>query len=187
VIFTSDNGAKLRPTGITSNLPLSHGKASVFEGGIRVPMIVAGPGIAAGTRSSVTVSGMDFLPTIAAWAGYDGELAAGVEGGNMLPLLLGKSDHVVRPREELVHHFPHYLTQHGTTPQSSLRSGDYKLIKFWESGQSRLFDLGKDIGETQDLAASMPERTAELEQRLVRYLKEIDARLPTANPEHAPH
>lgn len=189
LIFTSDNGPVVYdaggPTNVTSNKPLNRGKASVYEGGIRVPLIVAGAGIEPGTHSDVVVSGLDFLPTIAAWAGFKGKPTAGVEGGDLLPLLTAKAKAVTRPREELVHHFPHYQRDYGTTPQSSLRLGNYKLIRFWEDGTHRLFDLDQDIGETQDLAPSMPERAAELEARLMRYLDEIDAQLPTVNPDRA--
>ena len=161
---------------------LSGGKGSVWEGGIRVPFIVRGPGVAAGSWCHVPVVGQDLLPTFCEWAGVPvAKIPLGVEGGSIAGLLAheGKGD-VKRFREELIFHFPHY--QDGSTPHSAIRVGDLKLITFYEDGSVKLFDLSKDLGEREDLAAKMPAEAARLRQRLEKYLAEVGAQFPTPNP-----
>lgn len=178
VIYMSDNGAG----GGGKRGGLSGGKGSLWEGGIRVPFIVRGPGVAAGSWCHVPVEGEDLLPTFCEWAGVPPtRIPRTVEGGSITGLLAdaGKGE-VKRPREELVFHFPHY--QSGHTPHSAIRVGDLKLIRFYEDDSVKLFDLGKDIGEREDLAARMPAEATRLRKRLEQYLAEVEAQLPTANP-----
>ena len=80
----------------------------------------------------------------------------------------------------MVFHFPHYDAD-PPGPASAILLGSYKLIRFYESGESKLFDISEDIGERNDLAAALPEKVAELDGRLTAYLKEVDAQLPTVN------
>lgn len=178
VISMSDNGAG----GSGRRGSLSGGKGSVWEGGIRVPLIVRGPGVAANSWCHVPVVGADLLPTFCAWAGVPpARIPRSVEGGSLAGLLATAGRGAVqRPREELVFHFPHY--QSGHAPHSAIRVGDLKLIMFYEDGAAKLFDLGKDIGERRDLAATMPAEAARLRQRLERYLADVGAQLPTPNP-----
>ena len=104
-----------------------------------------------------------------------------MEGGSLAPLLRDRdAGHVNRPREELVFHFPHYQ---GDTPHSALFLGPYKAIKFYETGQVKLFEIEKDIGERTDLAPKMPDKAREMETRLASYLKEVGAALPSPNPQ----
>jgi hypothetical protein len=91
---------------------------------------------------------------------------------------------VQRSREELVFHFPHY--QDGNTPHSAIRMGDMKLIKFYEDDSVKLFDLAKDLGEHEDLSATMPADAARLRQRLEKYLADVEAQLPKLNPAFDP-
>lgn len=187
VIMTSDNGSYLKAgaTQVTTNLPLAGQKASLWEGGIRVPMIVRGPGVAAGSICQVPVIGWDIYPTIRDLLGIDTPLPDGVEGGSMRELLeSGGTGAVARPREELVWHFPHYQHAKGTKPQSAIRLGDYKLIKFYETGEVRLYDLAGDLGETRDLSAELPDKAAELDTRLSEYLDAINAPMPVVNPDY---
>ena len=178
VLYLSDNGAG----GGGRRGGLNGGKGSVWEGGIRVPFIVRGPGVAAGSWCHVPVVGWDLLPTFCAWAGVPpAALPRGVEGGSIAGLLAaGGQGAVQRPREELVFHFPHY--QSGHAPHSAIRVGDMKLIKFYEDDAVQLFDLGRDRGETEDLAGRMPADVARLRQRLERSLADVGAQLPTVNP-----
>jgi arylsulfatase A-like enzyme len=152
VMYTSDNGSG----GGGRRGGLSGGKGSVWEGGIRVPFIVRGPGVAANSWCHVPIVGYDLFPTFCEWAQVPAAaLPADLEGGSLAPLLAheGRGE-VHRPREELVFHFPHYQT--GNTPHSAIRVGDLKLLKFYEDDSVRLFDLAQDAGERTDLAARRP-------------------------------
>jgi arylsulfatase A len=179
VIFMSDNGSG---GGGGRRGGLSGGKGSVWEGGIRVPFIVRGPDVPAGSWCHVPVVGQDLLPTFCAWAGLPaGTLPAGVEGGSIAGLLArGGQGQVQRPREELVFHFPHY--QNGQTPHSAIRVGDLKLLWFHEDGSVKLFDLARDAAERDDLSAARPADAARLKARLERYLASVHAQMPTVNP-----
>lgn len=178
VIFTSDNGSYHHSGSerIMTNAPLRGQKASIWEGGIRVPLFVRGPGVQAGAVSRVPVTGMDFYPTIAELLGVRAELPRRIEGGSLAQLLRNGGEGAVRRwRSELVWHFPHYQTDKGSTPSSAIRSGNWKLIKLYEPQEVKLFDLAEDIGETQDAAERNPQVARRLEQRLQAYLEEIDA------------
>ncbi len=178
VIFTSDNGSYLDAgtDRVSSNAPLRGQKASTWEGGIRVPLVVRGPGIEAGSVSRVPATGTDLFSTIAEMARVQAELPPTIEGSSLLRLLRnGGEGTLARRFESLVWHFPHYQTQKGTTPMSSIRVGDWKLVKFYETGQCQLFDLGKDIGESTDLSAEEPKITERLDKQLASYLEEVEA------------
>lgn len=189
VIYTSDNGGgggggqgrggrRRRVRG------LSGGKGSLSEGGIRVPFLVRGPDVEANSWCHVPVTGLDFLPTFAGWAGVR-KLPKDIEGGDFAPLLYdpGKGK-VKRPRDELVFHFPHYHDERG--PQSAIRLGAWKLLTYYEDGRSALFDLSKDPLEQDDLSAKEPKQTAKLEALLETYLREKDAQMAAPNPSYDP-
>jgi len=179
IIYMSDNGGG----GKGGGRPIQGGKGGVWEGGIRVPLIIRGPNIKANTVCHQRVVGYDLYPTLCALAGVTQPMPEGVEGGNFAPLLGGNTEPVKRPREELVFHFPHYQ---GDKPHSAIILGDYKAIKFYETGNVHLYNLAKDIGEKNNLAAAMPELTEKLETRLDDYLKAVNADLPVVNPDHVP-
>ena len=180
ILYTTDHGTPGR------NGPLSGGKGTVREGGIRVPFIVAGPGIRAGACSHVRVTATDLFPTLAELAGCKGGLPKGLEGGSLVPLLMnGGTGVVTRPREEFVIHFPHY-DKDEIGPASAILLGNYKLIRVCETGQCRLFDLAADPGERRDLAREMPEKLKELDRRLTGYLLAVGARMPSLNRDYDP-
>ena len=182
VIYMSDNGAG----GGSTNWPLAGGKGTLWEGGIRVPMIVRGPGVKAGTMCRVPVTGCDLLPTLCELAGAGGSLPPGLDGGGIAPLLKNEGrGEVKRPREEIVWHFPHYQKP-GLGPHSAILLGRHKLIKLHETDQVRLFDLSRDIGERRDLAGEMPDKAAEMHRRLSKYLRDVNARMPVANAQYDP-
>jgi hypothetical protein len=106
-------------------------------------------------------------------------LPDGVEGGNIAPLFAEGEGSVKRPNEALVFHFPHYQSSDG--PHSSIRNGDFKLIKFYETGELCLFDLANDIGERNSLAKEEPEKAADLHGRMQQHLRSINASLPAPN------
>jgi arylsulfatase A-like enzyme len=182
IIYMSDNGAG----GGGRRGGLSGGKGSVWEGGIRVPLIVRGPNVSANSWCHVPVVGYDSLPTLCALAGVPAkELPEGIEGGDITSLLHNSGEGFVqRQREELVFHFPHYQSDDG--PHSSIRLGNLKLIHFYEDDRVALFDLAKDFGERNDLAQRMPQDTQMLKGRLDQYLTAINAQLPTPNPNFDP-
>ena len=184
VIYMSDNGAG----GGGKRNALSGGKGSVWEGGIRVPLIIRGPGTAAESWCHVPVVGYDLLPTCCEWAGVPAaSIPKGIEGGSIAGLLAHDpaqegGGRVRRPRDELVFHFPHYQSDDG--PHSAIRLGDLKLLRFYEDDRVALFDLSKDIGERDDLAQRMPAEAKRLRERLERYLASVDAQMPRPNPEY---
>ncbi|MGJ8656583.1 MAG: sulfatase [Akkermansiaceae bacterium] len=172
IIFMSDNGGRTKLPGFKSenlNLPLRDGKGKLYEGGIRVPFIVSGPGIKSNVISHVPVSGVDLLPTISDIAGR--KLQHGrLDGGSLKLLFTGKSESVERNNDFLVFHQAVIRK-----PQTALRKGDYKLVKTWEKNTIELFDLSKDLAEAKDLSKKMPEKTAELHKLMVSYLDEVNA------------
>jgi arylsulfatase A-like enzyme len=135
VIYTSDHGSQ----GRVGNAPLSGGKGSVLEGGLRVPFFVRGPGTASNVCSRVPVTACDVLPTIAELASVRAPLPPGLEGGSLVSVLREPSGQsmVARSREELVVHFPHYDLGNGR-PASAILLGQYKLIRNYETNTRRL-------------------------------------------------
>ena len=176
IIFMSDNGGrKSQPIGgpqaVPRNYPLRDGKGSMYEGGIRVPFVVVGPGVEKNSHSDVPVVGTDILPTLADLAGYKEELPEVLDGGSFKNVIHheGKGE-VSRNRPYLIFH--HAVNRR---PQSAIREGNFKLVKTWEQNKLELFDLSKDVSEANNLAEEMPEKTRELEEKLVSFLKEVDA------------
>ena len=178
VIYMSDNGAGGKK-GI-----LRGGKGDAWEGGIRSPMIVRGPGIKENSWCHQRVVGYDWYPTFCHWAGIE-NLPQGLEGGDLSKVLKDPLEgKIIRPRNELVFHFPHYQ---GDTPHTALISGNWKLIKFYETNEYRLFNLGNDISEKNNLASIKPEVTASLKEKMITYLNEINAQMPSKNPDYDPN
>lgn len=178
VIYMSDNGA-----GGGGPRPLSSGKGGVWEGGIRVPLIIRGPGIKPNSWCHQRVVGYDFFPTFCRWADVRKALPAGIQGGDIAHLLTGAKTPVKRAHEDLVFHFPHYQ---GDTPHSAILSGNHKLIHFYETGDNLLFDLDSDLAERNNLAASKPELASSLAHRLQARLTELGAAMPTPNKQYDP-
>jgi len=183
VMYTADHGGQ----GRNGNAPLSGGKGAVTEGGLRVPFLIRGPGIAGNVCSRVPVTACDVLPTIAELAGVRAALPAAVEGGSLAAVLRDQAGrgNVQRSREELVFHFPHYDMGNGG-PATAILLGGYKLVRNYEKKTQRLFDLENDPGEERDLAAKLPEKAAELDARLTRYLNAVAAQLAQPNPNYDP-
>ena len=182
VFFMSDNGGLSTSEGHpTSNLPLRAGKGWLYEGGIREPMIVRWPGVVRpGTTCSAPVISTDFYPTMLEMAGLPLRPEQHADGVSMVPLLKGAA---ALDRKAIFWHYPHYGNQ-GGSPGGAVRAGRYKLIEFYEDDHVELYDLGKDIGETTDLAEKMPEKAAELRGMLHEWRKSVDARMPTPNPNY---
>ncbi|MFN5330518.1 MAG: sulfatase [Planctomycetota bacterium] len=179
VIYMSDNGAG------GGRGALAGGKGDLYEGGIRVPLIVRGPKVKANSWCHVRTVGYDLLPTFCEWAGISASaLPKGIEGGSIAPVVANAGVGTIkRPREELVFHFPHYQ---GDAPHSAIYMGNLKLIRFYEDNKTVLFDLSRDIAEKNDLSKQMPTETARLSRKLQDYLATVHAQMPTPNPQYDP-
>jgi len=187
VVFTSDNGGLATAEGApTSNLPFRAGKGFVYEGGIRVPLLVRWPGVVvAGSRSDVPTTTLDIAATLVDAAGCERPAGHVLDGASLRPVLDGAGTLPVR---DLVWHYPHYANQ-GSRPAAALIAGDgprpgmEKLVEHFEDGRLELFDLQSDPGERHNLAAARPERAQELQGRLAAWRKQVAAAMPTPNPE----
>ncbi|XZE21356.1 sulfatase [Pirellulaceae bacterium SH449] len=181
VIFTSDNGGLDNNGEPTDNAPLRSGKGYAYEGGIRVPLIIRWPKfIPAGSLSHAPVSSIDFFPTILEASAISDPSEREIDGISLLAHLKSGGDQDLG-RGELIWHFPHY--RHEPGPYSILRSGDWKLIKYWH-GKRELFHLDDDPSESKDLAVTFPDRVQQMDQRLVELLTAQGARLPRPNPNY---
>ena len=180
VIFTSDNGGLAR---VTSNAPLRAGKGTLYEGGLRVPMIVRWPGaVKAGSTCEAPVTSADFCPTILGAAGVKRDPLHVVDGVSLMPLLrqIGGLD-----RKAIFWHYPHYHPG-GATPGGAVRHGDYKLIEYFEDGRVELYNLSEDVGEQNDLAGRMPKTARKLRRMLAEWREAVNAAMPTPNPNYDP-
>lgn len=194
VLLTSDNGG-LITRGTTSNAPLRFGKASAYEGGVRVPLIVRWPGVTMpGSICDEPVITMDLFATLVDACGLNvpsesestsSTGPSGRDGVSLMPLLSGKG---TIERESMYWHYPHH--QHyqlgGAMPYSAIRRGDFKLIEFLDDGHVELFDLREDIGEQMDLAAAKPDVVSELKAYLTSWRDSVGAQLPLPNPNYDP-
>ena len=180
VIFISDNGGLCTLEGPntppTINAPLREGKGYLYEGGLRVPLIVKWPGVTkAGTTSPVPVVSTDLFPTVSESCGIT--LPEKLDGVSLKPLLNGGTI----GRDGLYFHYPHYSNQ-GGTPAAGVRDGDWKLIHYFETKTSTLYNIRTDIAEQHDLSATRPEIAARLERTLLEWLPTVGALIPAPNP-----
>jgi arylsulfatase A len=188
ILFTSDNGGLATTEGpntpATSNAPLREGKGWLYEGGLRVPLLVTGPGLKnAGSTIDAPVIGQDLFPTILALAGAERSTLGDLDGIDLTGLLLrGES-----PTRQTLHwHYPHYANQ-GGRPGGVIRSGTLKLIEFYEEGRRELFDLSKDPSESRNLAEERPELVEKLGSELARWRTSVGAKMPEPNPGFVPN
>lgn len=170
----------------TSNAPLRGGKATLYEGGTRVPCIVVWPGkVKAGAKSDAFLSSVDFYPTILEMVGLKPQPGQQLDGVSQVPALLGTG----KPRDTLFCFFPHYTPATGNVPGTWVRRGDWKLIRFHHDNDDQtdrfeLYNLKDDVGETKNLAAQMPDKVKELNALIEQHLKDIHALVPKPNPNY---
>jgi arylsulfatase A-like enzyme len=182
IFFTSDNGGlstlEANRTAPTSVLPLRAGKGWGYEGGIRVPLIVKSLGNQSNGKNKIPVISNDFYPTILELAGLPLMPNQHLDGVSIAPLLNGGTK---LNRDAIFWHYPHY---HGSswTPGAAIRSGDWKLVEFYDYEKTELYNLKEDIGEIKDLSERYPEKVTELKKKLRQMQEETDAKFPTANP-----
>ena len=186
IIFCSDNGGLSTgsgPMSPTSSGPLRAGKAWIYEGGIRVPLIVKLPGkVKAGLTLAEPVITTDLYPTILELADLPLRPEQHVDGVSLEPLLTGTRGDL--EREAIYFHYPHYHHINTMGPAGAVRMGDYKLVEVFESGKVELYNLREDLGEQNDLAASMPELTTKLTKMLHDWREHSGAVMMTENPDY---
>jgi len=172
LIFTSDNGGW---SGATDNRPLRKGKGYLYEGGIRVPLIIRWPGVTqAGATDPTPVISMDLTATILDATGVSQKKVGILDGASLKPVLEGK----IVSREPLFFHYPHWAFHKDNRPGSAIRDGKYKLILCYDNNSVELYDLDADLGEEKDLASDLPELAAKLRAQLEVWLDETGARRP---------
>jgi len=188
VFFFSDNGGVggyrelgIKGKEITSNAPLRGGKGMLYEGGIRVPLLVRWPKkVEPGSVCETPVIGIDFYPTILEMATVSRHRDQILDGESIVPLLRQTAK---LKRQAIFWHFPAYLEgKKGTwrtTPAGAVRQGDYKLLEFFEDGRLELYDLKDDISERNNLAQKLPAKTRALHELLMKWRKELQAPVPT--------
>ena len=179
IVFFSDNGGLAINEGTpTSNLPLRAGKGWLYEGGIREPLIIKWPNtIKAGSVNHTPVISNDFYATFLAAAKLPFMPKQHTGGTNILPLLQGETS----KERALFWHYPHYSNQ-GGSPGSAIRKGDWKLIRWYESGKEELFNLKNDIGEQKNLVEQETKIAKSLAKKLDKWLKSEQALFPEKNP-----
>ena len=179
IVFTSDNGGEI---GVTTNAPLRAGKSTLYEGGIRVPVIVRWPArIKPGTTDATPIITADYYPTFLQAAGVSADHSQVVDGVSLMPLFQGSGR---LQRDTLYWHYPlakpHFL---GGPSSGAIRSGDFKLIEFYDTGKVELYNLRNDIGEQHDLAATMPEEVVELRRKLAAWRQQVGTDLTPMRPD----
>ncbi|MEX2214511.1 MAG: sulfatase [Phycisphaeraceae bacterium] len=191
IVFYSDNGGMsganfgnparvIQPTLLdqaysTSNLPLRGGKGWIYEGGIRVPMIVKWP--AKGKEGAVCnepVISPDFYPTLLEMAGLPAKPSQHVDGKSFAAAVKGEPFE----RGAVYWHFPHYSNHGMQSPSGAIRDSDYKLIEYFENQTVQLFNLKDDPGEQNDLANTNSKKAAELRAKLESWRKDVSAKMP---------
>ena len=202
VILTSDNGGmeKVKGDVVTDNYPLDGGKIRLEDGGVRVPLIIAGPNIPSNQQTEVMANGLDFFPTILSMTGADLPEDKYLDGSDLYPLLTQEpQDHTLvkakdgSVRNTMMWHFPH-----GHAMYSTIRIGDYKLVRNYDfvnnpkvSSELELYQLydtkdGKpervDIEESKNLVSVMPQKAKELNDQLTKMLTGMNADYPYFNP-----
>jgi arylsulfatase A-like enzyme len=175
LFFTSDNG----PTDVSRPRPLRAGKGTLYEGGLRVPLITTGPGIASGIVDTPAIS-HDLSATVLDWV--SGTRAESVEGVSLRPLLQNRTE---PSRETLYWHYPHYSWRE-QRPAGVIRRGRYKLIDYYHCIEVELYDLEHDISESNDLSDEQPERVRHLQKVHADWRRRVDAEMPEPNPDFDP-
>jgi arylsulfatase A-like enzyme len=191
VIFSSDNGgvggygrAGLEKQGITDNAPLKGGKGMLYEGGVHVPYIFRWKGrIQPGKTNETPINSVDLYPTLVEVAGASAPSDYPLDGVSYAGLLIAAKQSL--DRDAIFWHFPGYLGAGGgkwrTKPGGAVRSGDWKLIEFFEDGKLELYNLRTDAGEEHNLAAAEPELAKEMHDKLVAWRASVGAKMPTPN------
>ena len=179
VIFTSDNGGFAKAT---KHGPLRANKGSHYEGGIRVPLIMAGAGVLNPDRTStIPVTSSDLYPTILETTGLSPKPHQHLDGISLTGILTKKAS---PDRKSIFWHYPHYNRHPSSAPVSIIRQGPWKLIEFLETDTIELYNLAADLGESKDLTNAQPKRAAELRAELHAWKTTVGADPMKPNPEY---
>jgi len=182
VVFTSDNGGLttleyenwIAPTSVK---PLRAGKGWMYEGGIRVPLLISRPGQQETKTVSTPVMSIDLFPTLLEELQIEAPTAGTIDGQSLSSVLNGNSE---KSERTLFWHYPHYHAS-GWRPGSGVRKGDWKLIHFYEDDHFELYNIAADVGEEHDLKNKFPDKFKELQAELNRMLRETQSALPQPN------
>ncbi len=182
VVFTSDNGGMAtsnRTDNIpTCNLPLRAGKGHLYEGGIRVPLIIRwNEHIPASETSAEPVTGTDFYPTLLDLCKLPLLPEQHTDGVSVKQALFGE----LVPRDAIYWYFPHYSGGLGGRPAAAVRKGNYKLIEFFEDNYTELYDVVNDVSETTDLTDKNPDLSMQMRTLLHQWYQEVNALMPVKN------
>jgi arylsulfatase A len=187
VIFTSDNGGLHVPEGphktITDNSPFRAGKGFLYEGGLRIPLIVRWPGhVPAGKVTDTPVINTDWFATLFELAGLNAP--SGLDAPSFAPVLTsgGRASPRAGTSARMLWHFPHYTNQ-GSRPGGAMRDGDWKFIVHYDTGEPELYNLAKDPGETRNLASAQPERANNMHRQLRAWTESVNAQTNAPNPD----
>ena len=187
VIFYSDNGGKET---FARQDPLRSGKGWLYEGGIRVPLIVRWPGrVQAGSTTDHVLTTVDFFPTFLEILG-DTAVPEGLDGESFLSVIEGGPASTDRT---LFWHYPHYHVGSGMVPAGAVREGRFKLIEWYEGTIAgtgpdyELFDLESDLSERRNIIDSEPETATRLKVALESWRQSVNAQMPTRNSERTQH
>jgi len=183
VIFTSDNGGlhvpELQHARVTHSGPFRAGKGFLYEGGLRIPLIVRWPGhVPAGRVVHTPVINTDWMPTLLDCAQVPTTAKPPTDGVSLARLLVDSGS---LPRRPLFWHFPHYTNQ-GGRPGGAVRDGRWKLIEFYDTGTSELYDLETDSGEKNSVVDRFPRRVRSLAKTLAKWRSSVSAQTNTSNP-----
>ena len=176
LVFSGDNGGE---SGVTSNAPLRAGKSTLYEGGIRIPLIVRYPKIVpAGTVCRTPTSNIDFYPTLCQLASAGRESKQHIDGLSLVPVL--KNPKAILQRDTLYWHYPlakpHFLGGHSS---GAVRKGDWKLVEYFDADRKELYNLADDISEKNNLASKNPKKVAEIQGLLKAWRKDVGAKIPS--------
>ena len=186
VIVVGDNGYRHEELQLKPSLkqPLHATKWWLWDGGLRVPMIVRGPGIEPGTSLAANVVNYDFLPTFVDWAGGDPEELQHIDGVSLAGYMAGEEPNEDFLKRNLYFHYPHYRN---SVPHSAMISGSFKVLHFYDRPEiPMLFDVSADIGEVTNIAKNRPRTHKKMYDQMMHYLEEVGARFPKVNPEYDP-
>jgi arylsulfatase A-like enzyme len=182
VVFTSDNGGvglpELGPTP-TNMEPLRKWKGHVYEGGIRVPLIIKWPGKVKPAVNDNYLTGTDYLPTFMEIIGK--RITYPIDGKSFMSTLYNPTTDL--NRGAIYWHYPHFSNQEGR-PAGAVRLGDYKLVESYETGERMLYNLKEDVSESNDISNAMPKKAVELNSLFQKWKTETKANMPIPNPNY---
>ena len=186
VVFSSDNGGFVNTCKlheglkVANNSPLRSGKGSCYEGGLRVPLIIRGPGVAAGKECATPVYSCDLFPTLMDLVGVHHDSEFAIDGVSLTGLL--RDPTTTLPRQALHFHYPHYYPT--TSPVSAIRRNEWKLLHYDEDDRLELYNLASDLGESENLADDQPRVATQLLKELQNWREQVGALSPELNPDH---